>query len=317
MKRIIKAALAAIGLTGLASGAVAQEDWTPPGPIKLMVAFAAGGGADTQARLIAEELEARYGWSFIPEQVTGKGGLNLANAIKDEPADGSVIGMVVTETLGYNMHAADAGMTPEDFTPIATTAGFQMGIVSRTEKGWETFSDVVEAAKSGEDVRFGVMSAKLADLAYLLGQAQGVDFNIIQVRGGRAVMDGVNAGDMDLGFMAGIQSKGVAAGDLVNLASGLSSPLEQSPDAPRLADLGVEFHADGYFAFIGPAGMPDEARNAIAAAIETVVTQEGGKANLMISNAFDKPIVITGDELSELIAAEYEQAGELLEAASK
>ncbi|MDN3722264.1 tripartite tricarboxylate transporter substrate-binding protein [Roseibium salinum] len=279
MKRIIKAALAAIGLTGLASGAVAQEDWTPPGPIKLMVAFAAGGGADTQARLIAEELEARYGWSFIPEQVTGKGGLNLANAIKDEPADGSVIGMVVTETLGYNMHAADAGMTPEDFTPIATTAGFQMGIVSRTEKKAGRPSPMwSRLQKSGEDVRFGVMSAKLADLAYLLGQAQGVDFNIIQVRGGRAVMDGVNAGDMDLGFMAGIQSKGVAAGDLVNLASGLSSPLEQSPDAPRLADLGVEFHADGYFAFIGPAGMPDEARNAIAAAIETVVTQEGGKA---------------------------------------
>lgn len=71
-----------MALTSFATGALA-EDWTPPGPIKLMIAFAAGGCADTQARLIAEDLEAKLGWKFIPEQITGKGGMNLAMAIKD------------------------------------------------------------------------------------------------------------------------------------------------------------------------------------------------------------------------------------------
>ncbi|MDP5346931.1 MAG: tripartite tricarboxylate transporter substrate-binding protein, partial [Paracoccaceae bacterium] len=233
MKSILKAAVAAAGFAVLATGAAAA-DWTPPGPIKLMIGFAAGGGADTQARLIAEELEAKLGWQFIPEQVTGKGGLNLAMAIKDQPADGSVIGMVVTETLGYNMRAANAGMTPANFTAITTTAGFQMGIVAQSSKGWKSFADVVEAAKAGQALRFGAMSPKLADLGYLLGKAQGVEFNIITVQGGKAVMDGVVAGDMDLGFMAGIQGKGVASGDLVNLASALSEPLKQTPEAPTL-----------------------------------------------------------------------------------
>ena len=47
MKRSIKAAMAAavIAFSGTASLA---QDWTPQGPIKLMIAFAAGGGADTQ-----------------------------------------------------------------------------------------------------------------------------------------------------------------------------------------------------------------------------------------------------------------------------
>ena len=252
MKHLLKAAVAAVGFASLATSALAE--WSPPGPIKLMIAFAAGGGADTQARLIAEELEAKMGWQFIPEQVTGKGGLNLAMAIKDQPADGSVIGMVVTETLGYNMRAANAGVSPSDFTAITTTAGFQMGIVSQSSKGWKSMADVIEAAKGGQDIRFGVMSPKLADLAYLLGKAQGVEFNIVSVKGGKAVMNGVMAGDMDLGFMAGIQAKGVASGDLVNLASALSVPLVQTPDAPTLADLGVAYNADGYFAFIGPAG---------------------------------------------------------------
>ena len=138
MKRIMIAA--AMSLAALSANAA---DWTPPGPIKLMIAFAAGGGADTQARLIAEELEAKMGWQFIPEQVTGKGGLNLAAAMKDMPNDGSVIGMVVTESLGYNMRAADAGLTPDQFTPIVTTAGFQLGVVSLSSKGWTSFADVV------------------------------------------------------------------------------------------------------------------------------------------------------------------------------
>ncbi|HBN30919.1 MAG TPA: tripartite tricarboxylate transporter substrate-binding protein, partial [Rhodobacteraceae bacterium] len=277
MKRILKSAVAALGLAAMATGAFAA-DWTPPGPIKLMIGFAAGGGADTQARLIAEALEAKMGWKFIPEQVTGKGGVNLLAAMKGQPNDGTVIGLVVTESVGYNLAAANAGMTPADFTGLSTTAGFQMGIVSLSSKGWKTFADVVAAAKGGQEIRFGTMSPMLADVAYLLGKAQGVEFNIISVKGGKDVMNGVNAGDMDLGFMAGIQGKGVAAGDLVNLASALSVPLKQTPDAPTLGDLGVPYNADGYFVFVGPAGMPDDARNALAAAIADVVSDESTKA---------------------------------------
>lgn len=316
MKKFLFAAVAACGLFAHTVSADAA-DWTPPGPIKLMIAFAAGGGADTQARLIAEELEARHGWSIVPEQVTGKGGMNLALAMKDEPNDGSVIGMVVTESFGYNMKVADAGVTPDDFTSITTTAGFQMGVVAPSGKGWTTFADVVEAAKGGAELRFGTMSPKLSDLAYLLGKANGVDFNIVQVRGGRAVMNGVNAGDMDLGFMAGIQAKGVAAGDLVNLASALSVPLVQTPDAPTMADLGVEFVADGYFMFAGPAGMPAEARDALASAIGEIISDDSTKAGGLISKAFGGPAIFTGDELTELVANDYAAAGALLEAASE
>lgn len=292
-------------------------DWTPPGPIKLMIAFAAGGGADTQARLIAEELESRMGWQFIPEQVTGKGGLNLAAAIKDMPNDGSVIGMLVTESLGYNMRAADAGLTPDQFTPITTTAGFQMGVVSLSTKGWTSFADVVAAAKGGGTLRFGTMSPKLSDLAYLLAKANGIEFNIVQVRGGRAVMNGVNAGDMDLGFMAGIQGKGVAAGDLVNLASALSVPLNQTPDAPTMGDLGVDFVADGYFMFVAPAGMPADARTALADAIGSVASDETTKAGAIIKRAFGGATVITGDALDALVTSDFEAAGALLEAVSE
>jgi tripartite-type tricarboxylate transporter receptor subunit TctC len=178
-------------------------------------------------------------------------------------------------------------------------------------------ADVTEAAKGGQDIRFGVMHPKLADLAYLLGKAQGVEFNIVSVKGGKAVMNGVMAGDMDLGFMAGVQTKGVASGDLVNLASALSVPLEQTPDAPTLADLGVAYNADGYFVFIGPAGMPTEARDALAAAIGEVISTEGTKSNGLLNKAFGGPTIIAGDTLQAMAEADFDTAGKLLEAASE
>ena len=316
MKNILKAAILAVGLVAVATGASA-DNWTPPGPIKLMIAFAAGGGADTQARLIAEELESRSGWEFIPEQVTGKGGVNLLMAMKDQPNDGTVIGMLVTESLGYGLYTSGTDLTPADFTPLTLTAGTQMGIVSKTESGWKDMNDVIAAAKAGQEISFGVMSPRLGDLAYMLGKKNGVDFNIVSVRGGKAVMNGVNAGDLDIGWMAGIQAKGVASGDLVNLASGLPEPLTLSPNAPLISDLGVPFDAGAYFLFAAPGGMADDAREAIASAIASVVSDESTKAGALIKKAFGGSLTTNGAELDALIMNEYDGSGVLLKAVSE
>lgn len=315
MKKILKAAVAAIGLAAMTTGAQA-DDWTPPGPIKLMIAFAAGGGADTQARMIAEELEAAKGWKIIPEQVTGKGGLNAVKALQGEPKDGTSIAMIVTETLGYNLAAANAG-DPSIATAITTTAGSQMAIVSMASKGYSTFADVIAAAKGGEEIRFGVMSPSLADLAYVVGKENGVEFNIISVRGGKAVMNGLTAGDMDVGFGAGIQARAVAAGDMVELASAKTGPLAGTPDAPNLSEFGSKFPNDTMFMIAGPGGMDPAARTAIAAAIAEVVTADGSKAGGFINKAFGGVDLRTGEELDAFVAGAFSNAGALLEASAE
>ena len=106
MKSILKAGLAAATLALGMTSATWAEGWKPEGPIKMIIAFAAGGGADTHSRLVADELSAATGWEIIPEQVTGKGGVNALVALKDMPADGTAIAMVVTESIGYNAAAA-------------------------------------------------------------------------------------------------------------------------------------------------------------------------------------------------------------------
>lgn len=308
---------AAVAVTAAAISVPAMADWNPQGPIKLMIGFGAGGGADTQARMIAEHMEANQGWEIIPEQVTGKGGLNLANKLKDAPADGQTIGMIVTESLGYNLAASKAKFTTADFTGLTTTAGFQMAIVAKADKGWSSIDDALAAAKAGEQLRFGTMSPKLSDLAYLLGNAHDVEFNIIQGKGGKSVMNGINAGDMDLGFMAGIQAKGVKAGDYVELASAIGEPLNLTPSAKTLEQLGVPFNAAGYFVIVAPDGIPAAARSALTDAIVAAISTEGSKANGLIKKAFGGPAIITGAELDALLASDYAAAGSLLEAASE
>ena len=315
MKRTVTSMLAGLALAAAGTFAHAEE-WKPSGPIKMFIAFAAGGGADTQARMIAAELEEAKGWKIIPEQATGKGGLNAVKALAGEPKDGTAIAMIVTETLGYNSAAAGTA-GPDAATPITTTASSQMAVVALKEKGYKTLADVIEAAKGGETIRFGTMSPALSDLAYIIGKENGVEFNIVQVRGGRAVMNGLNAGDMDVGFGAGIQAKAVAAGDMIELASAKSGKLASSPDAPLLSDFGVEFTNDTMFLIVGPAGMDETARDAIAAAIAQVLQKDGSKAKGFIDKGFGGVNMVQGEELKKMIADAHAQADGLLAASAE
>lgn len=300
-------------MTAFASTASAQT-WAPPGPITLKIAFAAGGGADTQARLIATELENRLGWTVIPENVTGRGGLTALADLRDDPADGTVIAMIASESLGYTMRAAELPWTPADFTPVATTAAFQMGLVAAASSGWTTVADMLDAARGGQTIRFGAITAKLGDLAYLLAEANGVEFNIVDVDGGAAVLNGLMAGDLDAGFVAGAQARGVASGDLVNLASAMSMPLSQTPEAPLLSDFGLAYDSDGYFMFVAPAGLPDEARAALADAIASVATDPANPAGEAIVRGFGSAAVLRGAALDAFVTRQYEAAGALLSA---
>ncbi|MEZ5728676.1 MAG: tripartite tricarboxylate transporter substrate binding protein [Burkholderiaceae bacterium] len=288
------------------------------GPIKLLIAFAAGGGADTQARLIAEEIEKRRGWKFQPVQVTGKGGAVMAAQLKSEPNDGTAIGFAANETWGYNMLSAKRpAYKASDFTYLTTTAGTQMGVVTRKASGFKSWKEVVAAAKSGKALKFGSMSPKLADGAYLLARHHGIKFNIVSLKGGKAVLNAITAGDVDLGWVAGIQAKGVKSGELLNLVSGEASRLKLSPDAPTTKELGVPFDFGAAFMVAGPAGMPPAARDAITKAIIEVVSDPKTKVNAILVRAFGGAMTIHGAALDQAIRDQVDATKALMAEASK
>lgn len=317
MKKTLNMLIAAAALS-ITSTVTLAADWTPSGPIKLLIGFRAGGGVDTQARLIAEELEARHGWKVIPENLPGAGGLKLGKALPKEPNDGLTIGFLVSESLGYNMMAAkDPGFTLDDFTYLTAITGSQMSIYAKSGKGWNDFDDMVAAAKAGEKITIGAMSQKLADAAYLLGKENGVEFTIVgNLKGGKGVMNALVADDIDAGFGAGIQNKGVAAGDFAHLVNGEAQPLLTAPDVKSMSDYGVPYDMGAKFMVIGPAGMPQEAADTISNAIVEIIQDPATKVNKMITKAFSGPEPIQGNDLRQLIESGAAEAKALLEASS-
>ena len=120
-----------------------------------------------------------------------------------------------------------------------------------------------------------------------------------------------------MGFVAGIQGKGVATGNLVKLASALSTPLPQTPDAPLLGDRGLEYISDGQFVFAAPAGLADEAREALANAILEITNDPETKAGAMIAKAFGGSVSLSGEGLDAWIRAGFDESERLLAAASE
>jgi len=307
-----------LAVAGLAAAAfmatsTAQAEWKPKGPINVVIGFAAGGGTDTQARLISAELKKRKGWNMIPSNLSGRGGVVMARKLKSMPNDGLSIGMAVTEVFGYNMLASKkAGYKTSDFTYIATTTSSQMGIVANTSKGWKTFKDVIAAAKKGKVFKFAGMSAKHADINFLIEQKYGVKFNTVVLRGGRKVMNAIIAGDVDLGYGAGIQAKAVMSGKMVNLASGLGERLRISPNAPTLVEMGIPYDIGAKFIFVAPAGIPADARKALADAIGEVINDPSTKASKFVSKRYGGPDVVIGKKLDAYIANEIKTAKVLM-----
>ena len=77
-----------MGAPLLAAGAVAQAAKFPERPIKIIVPFAAGGGVDAFARLIAEKLRQKNGWTTVIDNRPGANGTLGATAVKDAEPNG-------------------------------------------------------------------------------------------------------------------------------------------------------------------------------------------------------------------------------------
>jgi len=313
----LKRAVAGFAIAITAQAAQAQ-DWEPQGPIKMMISFRAGGGADTLGRLLAEDLSSKFGWEIIPENLAGKGGGAMLAALKDEPADGQSIGVTVGEAVAYGAQAArNPGYGVDDFTYLSTLTGTQVGIIAKTSRGWTSLGDVIDAAKAGEKITIGAMTPMLADGAYVIAKNNGVDFTTVMVQGGKGGVNGVVADDIDIAWAAGVQTSGVMSGDLVNLVSAEAEPLKISPEAPLLSEFNVPFTFGTKFITVGPAGIPDEARDALVAAIAEVLNDPESKLAQFTNKAFSGPELIQGDDLAAYVRQAYEDAGALLDATSQ
>jgi tripartite-type tricarboxylate transporter receptor subunit TctC len=127
---------------------VSAQDY-PARPVTIVVPFAAGGGTDMLARMVASRLEQRLGKTFLIENKPGAGSTTGANAVAKAAADGYTLlmapspTMAVSVTIYKNLPYDPAA----DFVPLALVAQTPFALVVNPSQPMHSVQDLINVAK--------------------------------------------------------------------------------------------------------------------------------------------------------------------------
>lgn len=200
----------------LSAGSLAMPSFGasfPDRPIRLMVAFPAGGGPDLLARSLAEALRATKGWNVVVVNRPGAGG-NLGTAeVAQAPADGhtALFGHVGALAVNPSLFKQLNFDPLKDFAPVGMIATSPLVLVTGPEKSYASLRDLLaDARKRPGQVTVGYSGSgtishlsmtqivALAGVNVLLVPYKGASQGLVDVMGGQYrwlhLVDGVLAG---------------------------------------------------------------------------------------------------------------------------
>lgn len=237
--------LGALALGGLSSGqAMAQSDY-PNRPVKIVVAFAAGGPNDVMARILAERLTVQLGQPFIIENKGGAGGTIGSELVAKAPADGYTLlfpsaPFVTAPALYGDKLKYD---TLKDITGIAKVAESPLVMMVPPSSPYKTLKDLLAAAKTkpgGLNYGSGGVASTPHLAISLLEVGTGTKFQHVPYRGGGPAMQALAGAEIDV-LLDSITTAGpqVAGGRVNALAITGAKRAPKLPNVPTFAEAGL------------------------------------------------------------------------------
>ena len=240
--------------------ALAQGDW-PNRPVRIVVPYGAGQGADLLARLLAQELSGSLHQSFVVENRTGAGGnIGAAVAAKAEP-DGYTILLGTNATLAANefLYASLGYQPAKDFDPVAMIGLLPMVICTATDFPSNGIAELIRQARAKPNtINVGLPSTTASVVfAQFVQSARAPLFGVKYKTSGQSTTD-VLGGQIPLVIdtVAAMRSH-IQSGKL--RALGISSPNSSAvlEGVKPIAEQGVpNFSLVAWDAFFLPRGTP-------------------------------------------------------------
>lgn len=252
------ACASALCLFAFQTSGFAQEAKYPTDRISLVVGFAAGGFADTAARVIGAGLEKRLGQTVIVENRDGASGNIAAAVVAGAAPDGYTI-LVTTTSLAISPKAyASLDYSLDQLEPVAIPVSAAEMIAVPAGSPAQDLKGFIELAKSANGATFssaGVGSGSHLATEYFFKQIEGAKILHVPFRGGALALQAAIGNQVDLvASTSGIPAQ-IKEGLLRGIAVANSERVASAPDVPTYAEQGYgDYEASSWVGFFVPSG---------------------------------------------------------------
>lgn len=298
----------------LAFSAEAQtRDW-PQAPVKIIVPFGAGSGADQVARLIGQELSVSLGQPVIIDNKAGAGGNIGATAAARAAADGHTLFLTTNTTQAANPYLyKQLPYDPiKDFTPISRIANTPALLVAHPSVPAKNLAELIALAKSKPN-KLSYASGSAGTLvpgAMLTFEA---DIDLIHVPY-KSIPDGlkdVMAGTVDMMFTdMATGSIQVKAGRVKALGVSSAKPSPLMPEVPPIANTLKGFELLAWYAMYAPAGTPQAVVDRVNQTIASAMSKPEVSSKFTALGL--EPMTSTPKQLAEFNLSELEKWGRVI-----
>lgn len=244
----------------VASSQLGQAQQYPAKPLRMLVGYSAGGGADALARLIAAKMADGLGQQVLVENRPGAGATIAAAAVASSPADGYTIFFADTALLIAPAIYQKLSFDPvKSFAPVSGACTTPLVIAVNNEVKAASVAELISTLKANPG-RLSYGSPGIGTVHHLAMETfkrqAGVDIVHVPYKGASAIIPDVISGQLQIGIISAppalAQSK---AGRLRPIA--LTSPVRVAgADWPALADTLPGFDASPRLFVLAPAGTP-------------------------------------------------------------
>ncbi len=288
----------ALAVPALASPAWAQQAQA----LRIVLPQTAGSSGDVLMRQMAEAFSRELGAPVVVDNRPGANGSVAAQHLKQQRPDGQVLMLAGVSMVAFNQHLyRNLPYDPmADFTTIAGVTNTAFVAIASRQSGITTLRELVERARAQPE-RLTFSSAGIANTTHLamemLADRAGVRLTHVPFAGSPQAMTAVAAGQVDaMVTVLGIGLPLIRGGQVVPLAVVRESRAAVLPDVPTQAEAGVDGPIiPGWFALVGPAGMPDATVARINAAMRATLADPTIQARLAAQDL--EPVTDTPAEL--------------------
>jgi tripartite-type tricarboxylate transporter receptor subunit TctC len=306
----------------VAMPAISRKAWSqtyPSRPVRVVVAFPAGGTHDITARIIGQWLSERTAQSFVIDNRPGANGTIGTQAAASAAPDGYTLVLLGTpQAVNVGLYGKLAVDLTRDLAPVAAISRLPMAMVVHPSVPAKTVPEFIAYANANPG-KMNMASGGNGNGTHVAGalfmMMSGIKMLHVPYRGGAPAITDLLAGQMQVYFGSMPEIFGhITAGKLRALGVTTATRLAALPEVPTLSEFVAGYEASGWTGIAAPRGTPADIVERLNREINTGLTDPRIEARFAELGA--PPLPLSPADFRKLMAEETEKWGRVIQAAN-